>query len=65
MDLDTTNLAKNLHVTTIVLERGDSLSLFFFFLQYFILRLNTKGLLKRCMNLNTAILRLVLKLNIQ
>ena len=65
MDLDTTNLAKNLHVTTIVLERGDSLSFFFFlFLQYFIPRLNTERLLKRCMNLNTAILRLAIKLNI-
>ena len=56
MDLDTTNLGKNLHVTTIVLERGDSFSLssfFFFFLQYFIPRPNTKRLLKRCMNLNT------------
>ena len=30
IDLDTTNLAKNRHVTTIVLERGDSFSLFFF-----------------------------------
>ena len=36
MDLDTTNLAKNLHVTTIVLEQGDSLSLSFLLLLLFI-----------------------------
>ena len=36
MDLDTRNLAKNLHVTTNVLERGYSPPIFFFFAIFYV-----------------------------